>query len=47
MNKYNNMVTFYHDIEQDIESDADPDACIRIIDDFLRIEKKLWNYYHL
>lgn len=40
MKKYNNMVTFYHDIEQDLDSDADPKICIKIIDEFLQLEKK-------
>jgi len=35
-----NMVTFYHDIEQDIDPDigADPEECRRIVDEFLRLE---------
>jgi|GEM_PF-6174024 len=37
-----NMVTFYHDIEQDIDSDigADPEECGRIVDEFLRLEAR-------
>ncbi len=37
-----NMVTFYHDIEQDIDSDikADPEECRRIVNEFLRLEAR-------
>ena len=40
MESKSNMVTFYHDIEQDIDSDigADPEECRRIVDEFLRLE---------
>ncbi len=37
-----NMVTFYHDIEQDIDADigADPDECRRVVEEFLRLEAR-------
>ncbi|MDA9983270.1 polysaccharide deacetylase family protein [Gammaproteobacteria bacterium] len=34
------LVTFYHDIEQDIDSEADPDTCREIVRAFLDIEKR-------
>lgn len=42
MKPKSNMVTFYHDIEQDIDSDigADPEECRRMVDDFLRLEAR-------
>ena len=35
-----NMVTFYHDIEQDIDSKAKPEECRRMVKEFLKVEKK-------
>ncbi len=35
-----NMITFYHDIEQDIDSTADPMECRRMVKEFLRLENK-------
>lgn len=34
------MVTFYHDIEQDIDSKADPKECRKMVKEFLDLEKK-------
>jgi len=38
--KPSNMITFYHDIEQDIDSDADPEKCRATVKEFLKMEKK-------
>lgn len=35
-----NMVTFYHDIEQDIDSEAEPEKCRAIVKKYLELEKK-------
>ena len=35
-----NMVTFYHDIEQDFDSNADPHLCRQMVKEFLAIEKQ-------
>ncbi|MEA3323845.1 MAG: methyltransferase domain-containing protein [Euryarchaeota archaeon] len=35
-----NMVTFYHDIEQDIDSEADPGECRKVVKEFLELEKR-------
>ena len=34
------MITFYHDIEQNYDSQADPAECRRMVDEFLKLEKK-------
>ena len=34
------MVTFYHDIEQDIASNAKPEKCQQMVKEFLKLEKK-------
>jgi len=34
------MVTFYHDIEQNIDSKANPRECRKIVKEFLKLEKK-------
>lgn len=34
------MVTFYHDIEQDMDSKAKPDECRQMVKEFLKLEKK-------
>ena len=34
------MVTFYHDIEQDIDSAAKPEKCRLMVKEFLKLEKK-------
>jgi len=34
------MVTFYHDIEQDIDCKANPKECRRMVKEFLKLEKK-------
>lgn len=35
-----NMVTFYHDIEQNISCKANPEECRRMVKEFLKLEKK-------
>ncbi len=35
-----NMITFYHDVEQDFDNDADIGVCRRMINEFLAIEKQ-------
>ncbi len=35
-----NMVTFYHDIEQNLDSKADPRLCRQMVKEFLAIEKQ-------
>src|SRR3989338_4241468 len=35
-----NMVSFYHDIEQDIDSKANPEECRAIVKKYLELEKK-------
>lgn len=35
-----NMVTFYHDIEQDIDSKAKSEECRQMVKEFLKLEKK-------
>ncbi len=34
------IVTFYHDIEQNIDSTADPKICMEMVKEFLNLEKK-------
>ena len=34
------IVTFYHDVEQDIDSEADPQACRDAVRDFLELERR-------
>jgi hypothetical protein len=34
------IITFFHDIEQDYDSQADPKACRQMVDEFLQLEKK-------
>lgn len=34
------MITFYHDIEQNIDSNADPEKCRQIVKEYLKLEKK-------
>ena len=34
------MITLYHDIEQNYDSNADPEVCRNIVYEFLRLEKK-------
>src|SRR5438876_5130699 len=34
------VVSFYHDIEQDIDSNADVSQCRRMVQEFLRLEAK-------
>jgi peptidoglycan/xylan/chitin deacetylase (PgdA/CDA1 family) len=34
------MITFYHDIEQNYDSKADPIGCRKMVSEFLRLEKK-------
>ncbi len=38
--KANCVVTFYHDIEQDLDSDADPVICRQVVDRFIEIENR-------
>jgi len=33
-------VTLYHDVEQDFDSDADPEECRRVVREFLKLESK-------
>jgi len=35
-----NVVTFYHDIEQNIDVEADPAKCRQMVKEFLKLEKK-------
>jgi len=35
-----NMVTFYHDIEQNVDTKVSPEECRQVVRDFLSIEKK-------
>ncbi len=35
-----NIITFYHDIEQDIDSKANPEECRQMVKEFLKLEKK-------
>ncbi len=37
--KFTRMVTFYHDIEQDYDSEAKPQECRRMVQEFLKLEK--------
>lgn len=34
------MITFYHDIEQNIDSTANPEECRQMVKEFLKLEKK-------
>ena len=34
------IITFYHDIEQDFDSKADPEDCRQIVKKFLEIEQR-------
>lgn len=34
------LVTFYHDIEQDVDSEASPAVCRQVVSEFLKLEKK-------
>ena len=42
MESKSNMVTFYHDIEQDIDPDigADPEECRRVVNELLKLEAR-------
>ena len=38
--RFSRAITFYHDVEQDFDSAADPEACRRMVQEFLKLEAR-------